>query len=312
MRVLSIVTNGEARFYKQQVRGLRERGVEVDSVEIPGNRPEHTDNPERRSPANYVRFYADVFRRSFDDYDLLHASYGLTAPPAVLQPNLPVVLTLWGSDMLGHIAPLSWLCARGADEVIVQSTEMAEKLGRSCTILPHGIDTERFEPMDRTESREAIGWDQDRYQVLFPYSPDRDVKDYPRAERIVEAADERLERPVELQTITGVPHERMPLYMNAADALLLTSKREGGPNAVQEAMACNLPVVATDVGNAEMHLRDVEPSVVSDHDEELVDGLVDVLSGGERSNGRRIIEQYDLESQVDELHRIYQRAVDDS
>ena len=310
MRVLSLVTNEEARFYKQQVRGLRERGVEVDSMEIEGHRPEHTDNVEDRSPVDYARFYASAFRRSFGDYDLVHASYGLTAPPAVLQPNLPVVLTLWGSDVMGTVGPLTKLCARRADEVIVMSAEMAEELGRPCTILPHGIDADRFQPMDQAEARADLGWDGDRHQVLFPYGTDRPVKDYPRAERVVAAAEERLGEAIELQTITGVPHERMPVYLNAADALLLTSKREGSPNSVKEALACNLPVVATDVGDVALRLRDVDPSAVGRSDDDLVDGLVEVLSAGGRSNGRRVIDDLTLETQLDRLHSIYGSVID--
>lgn len=310
MRVLSLVTNGEARFYKQQVRGLRERGVEVDSMEIGGHRPEHTDNVEGRSLGDYARFYGTALRRSRDDYDLVHASYGLTAPAAVLQPYHPTVLTLWGSDVMGSFGPLSRLCARRADEVIVMSAEMAEELGQACTILPHGIDTETFRPMDREAARAELGWADDRHHVLFPYGTDRPVKDYPRAERIAEAAAARLEAPVELQTITGVPHDRMPVYMNAADALLLTSEREGSPNSVKEALACNLPVVAADVGDVALRLRDVEPSVVAREDEALVDGLVDVLSSGERSNGRRVAGEVDLETQLTRLTDIYERAID--
>jgi glycosyltransferase involved in cell wall biosynthesis len=211
---------------------------------------------------------------------------------------------------MGSVGPMSKLCARRADEIVVQSTEMAEELGQPCTILPHGIDTEKFRPMDRSEAREEVDWNDDRYQVLFPYSPDRGVKDYPRAERVIEAADRRLDEPVELQTITGVPHERMPLYMNAADALILSSKREGGPNSVKEAMACNVPVVSTDVGNVAMLLRDVEPSVVASDDEVLIEGLVDILSAGERSNGRRVIGEIDLDAQIDALYDIYERAIE--
>ena len=310
VRVLSLVTNAEARFYKQQVRGLRERGVEVDSMEIEGHRPDHTDNVKSRSPVDYARFYASAFRRSFGDYDLVHASYGLTAPPAILQPNLPVVLTLWGSDVMGTIGPLTKLCARRADEVIVMSAEMAEELGRPCTILPHGIDADRFQPMDQAEAQAELGWDGDRHQVLFPYGTDRPVKDFPRAERVVAAAEDRLGEPIELQTITGVPHERMPVYMNAADALLLTSEREGSPNSVKEALACNLPVVATDVGDVALRLRDVDPSVVARSDGGLVDGLVEVLSRGERSDGRRVIEDVTLETQIDRLHSVYGRVID--
>lgn len=310
VRVLSLVTNGEARFYKQQVRGLRERGIEVDSMAIPGHRSDQTDDVQGRTVADYARFYGSALRRSLDDYDLVHASYGLTAPPAVLQPKHPTVLTLWGSDVMGTYGPVSNLCARHADEVIVMSAGMAEELGQPCTILPHGIDTDRFEPMDRSEARAELGWDDDRHQVLFPYGPDRPIKDYPRAERVVAAARRRLEAPIELRTVTGVAHDRMPVYMNAADALLLTSEREGSPNSVKEALACNLPVVATDVGDVALRLRDVDPSVVSRHDDDLVDGLVEILSAGERSNGRRVAGAVDLETQLAELTAVYERAID--
>ena len=310
--MLSLVTNREARFYKQQVAALEARGVEVDTIEIDGWRDADSDNVERRTPLDYVRFYGTALRSSLDGYDLVHASYGLTAPAAALQRGKPSVVTLWGSDLMGVAGPLSKLAVRGVDEVVVMSTEMAEELGRPCTIIPHGIDTDRFRPTDRAEARAELGWEDadDVFHVFFPYSPDRPIKDYPRAERIVEAAGRRLDADVRLQTVTGVPHEEMPTYYNAADALLLTSEREGSPNSVKEALACNLPVVSTDVGDVAERLRDVDPSIVGRTDEELVDGLVDVLRRGERSNGRVMVDDIDLETQVDRLYRVYQRAID--
>lgn len=311
MRVLSLVTNGQARFYKQQVRALRDRGVEVDTMEIPGERYEDSDNVRDRSPVDYARFYGDAVRASSDGYDLVHASYGLTAPPAVVQPSTPSIVSFWGSDLMGTFGPVSKLSARSADEVVVMSTEMAEQLGRPCSIIPHGIDTDRFSPMDPEEAREAVGWDREAHHVLFPYSPDRGIKNYERAERVVQAADRRLEDPIALQTISGVPHEEMPNYVNAASALLLTSDREGSPNSVKEALACNTPVVSTDVGDVAERVRDVEPSVVGRSDPELVDGLVEVLEAGERSNGRVMVDDIDLETQVERLHGVYLSAVDD-
>lgn len=314
VRVLSLVTNGEARFYKQQVAELRDRGIEVDTIDIPGIRYEDNGNVRRRTPTDYARFYGEALWSARDGYDLVHASYGLTAPAAVAA-GPPSVVTLWGSDLMGTVGPLSKIAARAADEVVVMSIEMAEELGQPCTIIPHGIDTDRFRPTDRSTAREAIGWgdSDDVYHVFFPYSPDRPIKDYPRAERVVEAAERRLggDRAVRLQTVTGVPHDEMPTYYNAADALLLTSEREGSPNSVKEALACNLPVVATDVGDVAERLRDVEPSVVGRSDEELVEGLVSVLEAGERSNGRAMVDGIDLETQVDRLHGVYRSAVDE-
>jgi len=112
-----------------------------------------------------------------------------------------------------------------------------------------------------------------------------------------------------LHAVTGVPHEEMPTHMNAADALLLTSKREGSPNSVKEAMACNLPVVATDVGDVADRLRDVTPSHVCRSDAELVDGLVDVLDRGVPSNGRAAIEPLGLERMAARIRDVYENAL---
>ena len=93
--------------------------------------------------------------------------------------------------------------------------------------------------------------------------------------------------------------------MNAADALLLTSKLEGSPNTVKEAMACNLPVVSTDVGDVRTRLENVTPSAVCTSEAELVDRLVEVLETGERSNGRTHVETVSWDRMADEIIQVY-------
>jgi glycosyltransferase involved in cell wall biosynthesis len=251
-----------------------------------------------------------VFRKSFDDYDLLHANYGLTAPMALAQPKLPVVLTLWGSDLLGEYGWLSQRCARHCDAVVVMSDEMADELDVTCHVIPHGVDCQRFSPAPPAVARDQVGWDGNARHVLFPYPPSREVKDYPRAERVVEAASERIDAPVELQTLFGVDHDDMSTYYNAADVLLLPSKSEGSPNSVKEAMACNLPVVSTDVGDVGERLAGVAPSHVCTSDEELVDGLVDVLSDPRRSNGRQAARDVSLERMGERLRAVYDTVLE--
>jgi glycosyltransferase involved in cell wall biosynthesis len=136
------------------------------------------------------------------------------------------------------------------------------------------------------------------------------VKDFPRARRVVERARERAEVPIELQTISGVEHEDMPTYMNAADVLLLTSKREGSPNTVKEALACNLPVVSTDVGDVRERLADVSYSTVGRTDDELVDGLVTAIDADEPSNGREAAREVGLGAMADQIVDVYQSALE--
>jgi glycosyltransferase involved in cell wall biosynthesis len=305
MHVLNLTTNADARFYQLQVQALKAHDITCTTLAVPGKH--RAGSP--RTPTDYLRFFPQVIRQSLGSYDLIHANYGLTAPMALSQPRLPVVLSLWGSDLEGSYRPVSKASARFCDEVIVMSEEMKESLGQKCTVIPHGVDLDRFQPTSVSGARAELGWDDGTYHVLFPYSPERTVKDYPRAERIVEAAREQVSKPIELHTISGLPHPRVAVYMNASDSLLLTSKREGSPNVVKESLACNLPVVATAVGDVRERLATVEPSAVCENDEELVENLVSVLKRGERSNGREEAKRVGIEQMADHINDVYERVL---
>ena len=305
MRVLNLVTNPRARFFVQQVRALGERGVDGATISVPG---EYRGNGEGRSALDYARFYPRVLRASLGSFDLVHANSGLTAPHALAQPTRPVVLSLWGTDLLGEYGWVSRRCARHVDAVVVMSEAMADALDVPAHVIPHGVDLDRFRPAPAAEARDELGWDPDARHVLFPYPTARDVKDYPRAERVVAAARDRLGDPVELHAVTGVPHDRVSRYMNASDCLLVTSKREGSPNAVKEALACNLPVVATPVGDVPDRLDGVTPSSFADTDAGLADGLVDVLERRERSNGREAAREISVERTSARLRDVYREV----
>nr|WP_227354041.1 glycosyltransferase [Haladaptatus salinisoli] len=307
IRVLNLVTNTDARFFREQLRVLRRRGVVEETLSPPGRH--RVQDAARRSPTDYLRFFPTVFRNALGEHDLIHANYGLTAPMALAQHRLPVVLSLWGSDLLGEYGWLSKRCARRCDAVIVMSEEMASELDVPCHVIPHGVNHSRFEPRPKREARDEVGWERDAKHVLFPYPPSRDVKDYPRAERVVAAAAERVSGRVQLQSVYGVPHAEMATYYNAADVLLLPSKSEGSPNSVKEAMACNLPVVTTDVGDVRDRLSGVSPSHVCDSDRELVAGLVDVLSEPRRSNGREKTRDVSLERMGERIRAVYESVL---
>lgn len=304
MNVLSLVTYPKG-FYTEEIAALREKNVSVDVVDISG-----LETKDKRSIRNYLSFYLDVLWKTFDEYDVIHANYGLTAPFALAQRHRPIVLSLWGSDLMGSLDWVSKESARYCDEVIVMSEEMERDLGRDAHIIPHGVNFETFRPMDQREARESIGWEPNGTYVLFPYDPSRDVKNYPLAERVVEAVEEDLGREIELQAVYNVDHEDVPLYMNAADALLLTSQREGFPNSVKEALACNLPVVATDVGGIRNRLDAVENSYSCGTDAELVSRLGDVLASGARSDGRQQAADLSVDRSTDRILDVYRQALD--
>ena len=147
--------------------------------------------------------------------------------------------------------------------------------------------------------------------MLFPYSKRQAKKRYPVARRIVERVDSQFDESVTLQVVDNVPHEKMYLYYNAADALLLPSLREGSPNTVKEAMACNVPVVSTDVGDVTTRLGPVENSYVCDSDSALEDALVSVLETDDRSDGRAHVEELSLERMGERLISIYESVLEE-
>jgi hypothetical protein len=123
--------------------------------------------------------------------------------------------------------------------------------------------------MPREEARAALAWDQDRYYVLFGNNPRRKVKNFPLAQ----AAIERLRArgiPAELMVASGLPQTMLVQYINASNALILTSISEGSPNIVKEAMACNVPVVATEVGDVHQLIHRTQGCSVCPHDPEVL------------------------------------------
>jgi len=308
MDVLNFVTTADSPFFRQQVAVLSRQGTSCTNVSVPG-RHEAGENGADRTVLDYVRFYPRALKRSLDDHDLVHANSGLTGPAAIAQPNRPLVLSLWGTELTNKYAPVSTAAGRLSDAVIVMSPEMARLYGRDCWIVPHGVDMDRFAPADTERARVKLDWDHEASHVLFPYSPERRIKNYPRARRVVDAVDERMDDSVHLQTIGDVPHDRMPTYMNAADALILPSEFEGSPNVVKEALACNLPVVSTPVGDVRERVEAAAASTVAETDEALADGLVAALRRDVTPSGRDAITEVSLSRMGDRLRAIYGRTL---
>ena len=301
LRVLQVATSGRS-FFTQQVDALEARGLECTTVTVP--QPDEGG----RGPREYARFYARTVREAVDGHDLVHANYGLVGPLALAQPVRPVVLTLWGSELMSDSTWLdrwSRLAVRHSDAVVVPSERLAAELDAPHDLVPFGVDTELFRPIDRETARARVGWDDDRRHVLFPYDPTREVKDFPRAERVVG----QLPEDVVLEPVSGVPYEEVPYYMNASDALLVTSERESGPMVVKEAAACNVPVVSTAVGFAGEVLEDVRNSHVADTDAALITALEAVLRDGGRGDGRQTVDTLDVDRMAEQLVDVYRRAL---
>jgi teichuronic acid biosynthesis glycosyltransferase TuaC len=240
-------------FVRTQVRSLESAGADVEVMVIDGA------NRKLMYPRAVPRLRARLAQRRAD---VVHAHYSYAGVVAMAQRSAPVVLTFHGDDLLGtrdargRTEPWSRAVAAGGqmlgervDGVIVQTEQMARRLRRpDVHVLPHEVDLETFRPTPREEARRELGLRKDGRYVLFAASPTIPVKNFSMARDAV--SELRQDDPrVELVVCVHEPQPRLALYMSACDVLAFPSWQEGSPNVVKQAMACNLPIVATDVGD---------------------------------------------------------------
>jgi glycosyltransferase involved in cell wall biosynthesis len=270
----------------EQARGLRKKGVGVTFFYV-----------KERGFKGYAK---GVFRlRRFlkqNQFDVVHAHYGLSAMMASFAGARPLVVSLMGSDVYGPLW-LLWLVKFFSvffwPSVIVKSEQMMNRLGvEHAKVIPNGVDLNLFREISREEARIKMGWSH-RKIVLWPANPAREVKNVTLA---MESAKLLAGQQVELKVIHGEPTSMMPWFYNAADVVLVTSKWEGSPNVVKEALACNVPVVSTPVGDVAVWLNETEGCEVVPADAKLIaDAVSRVLRWSRRINGRKVIQELDIE-----------------
>jgi glycosyltransferase involved in cell wall biosynthesis len=194
--------------------------------------------------------------------------------------------------------------------VIVKSQAMRSKLRlNSARIIPNGVDLNLFQPLAKDAARRALGLDPAKKFVLFPYDPAEARKRFDLIEAAVARARQRIPE-LEILLVRGVPRERMPLYLNAADMLVLASLFEGSPNAVKEAMATNLPVITVDVGDAAELIGPTEGCfLVPRNAEAIAEKIGEVCLRGARTRGRDWIAPLSMEKVARQVVELYETLV---
>jgi glycosyltransferase involved in cell wall biosynthesis len=284
-------------FIKRQVDSLIAAGVRCDVLYVRGYR---SALAYPWAAAWFAAHSLSIRRR----YRLVHAHAGETAVIARCAVGSRMMVSYCGDDLLGDPSAeggmtlssriRAWVIrnhSRLLAATVTKSAEMGDALPPRVrdanTVLPNGVDVSSFHPRPRDRARAELGWGPDAHIALFgatrPWIPRKRLW---LAEGACARASEELGREVRLEVVADVPPERMPLLMNAADCLLLTSSIEGSPNTVKEALLSGLPVIATPAGDVELLLSGVSPSwLCSPEVEELGDAVAACLREGKRSDG---------------------------
>jgi glycosyltransferase involved in cell wall biosynthesis len=273
---------GSGVFIEQQVKGLLSCGIDVRVMFV-----------NRRNEGRLSYFHIPAMLQcELADFaaDLIHVMYGGVMADQVTKQrhSPPTVVTFHGSDLLGEnlsglarklISRYGVHCsrkaARRANGIIVVARHLLKALGQGIPadkvqVIPCGIDLKRFKPLEQRRCRERLGWHPSDFHVLFATSEGDPVKRPELARAAVGLLDAKYGR-VKFHVLSGAPNSEVPYWLNAADVLLLTSKHEGSPTIVKEALACGLPIVSVNVGDiAERiegidgcHLVEAEPAALA-------------------------------------------------
>jgi len=300
-------------FIVRQVEFLRKAGVDIDVFFFRG----------AKNPANYLRAWLEVRKKlRQNSYDLIHAQWGQSGPIA-LPTRLPLVVTFRGGegegliDINGKCTPLGhvlravgqWM-SRRADELVMVSSHMQQFFpNRTFDVIPSGLDFSKLPLIPQDEARRQLGLHASKPLVLFVGNPADQWKRYALARDVFSRLDKSLD--AEFVLAWGVPHNRVPVYMNACDAMLFTSFYEGSPNVIKEALACNLPIVSVPVGDVPVRLSGVSGcAVCPDTDpDQMAATLSGILKNKARTNGRDAVRELDENVLSQRMIGIYQRAM---
>lgn len=286
-------------FVAEQVEDLRALGVEVSVCSFQG----------RNDWKEYLRAVGTLRRMvAADDFDLVHAHYGLTGAVALAQRRAPVITTFWGSDtFIAWQRALSYLVARLTVPVFVSDAARARLRRRSAAVVPSAVDTERFRPRRRSEARRLLGWEEAGVYVLLPGSRRSVMKNAALFDASLDTLPSELA--VRRIALEGYSRDEVAVVMNAVDVTLMTSLSEGSPVAVRESLACETPVVSVRVGDVPELLRGLPGCAVCERDPKaLAQAVLRALEATRSHALRERASEFSRERVARKVLEVYERA----
>lgn len=242
-------------------------------------------------------------------YDWVHAHVAMSGLLANLQRRVPVITTFHGSDInVPSLSILSLFVELLSRRTIYISQNLVEKAiyanARKGAVIPCGVNFALFVPRSKQQSRQQLGLSTDKRYVLFASNFDTAVKNYPLAKSAVSLLGDDM---VELLELKNYTRSDVALLLTAVDVALMTSFSEGSPQFVKEALACNCPVVTTDVGDVRQVMGMIPGCYITSYEPiDVAEKLQQVLNNTVPIASRDYIHQLNNQLIAGQVRTIYQ------
>ncbi len=278
-------------FIIEQANALIKLGIEVEYSPIVG-----------KGILGYLKNYYSLLKkiRSFKP-DLVHAHYGLSGALAVLQRKVPVVITFHNGETLSKSANfISSLSSLLAEHTIYVAQHIYDlcyfKKKKAYSILACGVDVDNIKVINKETGILESKLNNQKKYIIFGGSFNNLRKNYP----LLQDALSLLKRnDIEVIEMKGLNRAQITNLMCACDLFILPTKSEGSPQALKEAMACNCPIVATDVADIKHLLGDLEGCYITSFDpKDVSESITKALEFDKRTEGRKRIFELGLDSKT--------------
>ena len=280
-------------FVEQQIKALKNTGLDIGVLVV---------DRSQKGMGVYLGLTQQLRDAISDSQpDLVHCMYGGVMAHIATRTikDRPVIISFCGSDLLGErlCGPVrrlissygihcSYRAAKKADGIIVKSKNLRDALPSDLPrskvrILPNGVDLNRFKRLDRGSCRQQLGWRHDCLHVLFP----KNTRDPQTRADLARAAVKIIQISgvnVDIHHLQSIPHEEIPVWLNASDAVVLTSIHEGSPNIIKEALACDVPIVSVDVGDVRERIRGIHGCYIALPTANDLASKLQLVAGGPR------------------------------
>jgi teichuronic acid biosynthesis glycosyltransferase TuaC len=290
--VTSVNSGSISPFVMEQGFSLQEKGIEIEYFLINGK--------------GLVGYLANLpgLKRRISSYkpDLIHAHYGLSALLANLQRKVPVISTFHGSDIFisGKNRLFSQIAHLFSKHSIIVNKRMKDFLTfhNKISFIPCGVDYTIFSPIEKDIAIKKMGLTAGKINILFSSAFDNQVKNY----HLAKEALYKLGDQYNLIELKGFSRPQVNLLLNGCDIALMTSFSEGSPQFIKEALACNCPIVSTDVGDVSELLENISGCFICENNPEDVADKINLALSFEgirsRTNGRQKITDKELDSET--------------
>ncbi len=305
IRVLIVCSANSGRimpFVTEQGNELIKKNVEVDYFPIVG-----------KGLIGYLKNLRLLKKKiNSERFDLIHAHFGLSGALAILQFNIPVIITFHNGETLtikGNIIS-SFASLFSAYNIYVAQhiyNLVYFKRKSKYAILPCGINLNEIVILPKNDAKIRLNLPDDKINILFGGNFTNLRKNYALAKRAIELMNLNNINLIELK---GFTREQVTNLLCGCDLLFLPTKSEGSPQIIKEAMACNCPIVATDVADIKEIIGGIDGCYVSNFDPNNVAvNLKNAIEFNSRTCGREIMERYNNETIVKQLIEIYKSVL---